>query len=65
MNHNSNKLCDRVTDCLCNSKSYKKIIHFIHEKIFINYEVLWKILLNYNINLISAAVRHYVNQLNT
>ena len=43
----------------------KKIIHFIHEKIFINYEVLQKILSNNNINLISAAVKHYISQLNT
>ena len=43
----------------------KKIIHFIHKKIFINYEVLWEILLNNNINLISAVIRHYVSQLNT
>ena len=42
----------------------KKITHFIHKKIFINYEVLQKILLNNNINLISAVVKHYINQLN-
>ena len=42
----------------------KKITHFIHEKIFINYEVLWEILSNNNINLILAVIKHYVNQLN-
>ena len=43
----------------------KKITHFIHKKIFINYEALLKILSDNSINLISAAIKHYVNQLNT
>ena len=42
----------------------KKIICFIHKKIFINYKASWEILLNNDINLISAAIKHYVSQLN-
>ena len=64
MNYNNNKLCDRIINCLHSNKSYKKITHFIHKKVFINYEVLWEILLNNNINLILIAIKYYVIQLN-
>lgn len=42
----------------------EEIARFIHEEIFINYGAPREILSDNGINLVSAAVRHYVSQLN-
>ena len=62
INHNSNKLCDRITDHSHNSRSYREKNHSLY--IWENFYKLWsaaKDLLNNDINLISAAIKHYVN----
>ena len=41
MNHNSNRLCDRVINCSCSSKSYEKKNHSLHT--WENFYKLWSV----------------------
>ncbi|KMW68240.1 hypothetical protein BDDG_12676, partial [Blastomyces dermatitidis ATCC 18188] len=43
----------------------KMMIKFLHNKIYINYEILCEILTNNSANLIEEAVRHFMSQLQT
>ncbi|EQL34004.1 hypothetical protein BDFG_04143, partial [Blastomyces dermatitidis ATCC 26199] len=43
----------------------KIIVKFLHNKIYINYEMLYEILTDNSANLIEELMRHFISQLQT
>ena len=50
--------------CAIPEVTEKTIAEFLHEKIFMNFNTLQELLSDNEANLLSGAVRHYVQKLN-